>query len=494
MLVNVNGRYKTPITYYLTNSLPGEEKSILIKDLLIELCVNKIDVFSVTFDGDKSNQKSVKLLGANFDYGTENFQPYFPHPVTGEPVYVFFDACHMLKLVRNYFAKEPIYNNNEKIDWNYLIKLNEKQYSESLHCACKIRNRHIYFHNEKMKVFLAAQVLSTSVAASLKFFNIVLKDPEFGGSDSTSEFCQNFNNIFDILNSKNLFCKTPGRTAMTEKKLPELKKEIDKYCEYIEKLEIDVKKTLKQKLGNFEKTIRQSVLKTESVRTGFIGFIICLKNFYSLCKKVFESNICKYVLSYKLSQDHIEMFFSVIRRMNGNCHNPTAIQFLSAYKKLLLHNMNVPVPASANCSPQDNTLLISDERGNEPELSILNKENIEIPKEEKKKKKKNAKPSKNLLRIAEFLSLNNNIMDYDYSKKYSWVESSYLNEIIMHTAGAVVHQVIDKIHCEVCRKMLLAEPTTKSRLTMLKNRGGLKYASDDVVVICHSTEKIIRFF
>lgn len=216
MLVNVNGGYKTPVAYYLTNSLGGEEKSILLKDLLIELHVNKIDAFSVTFDGDESNQRSVKLLGANFDYTNKDaFKPYFEHSATGKPVYVFFDPCHMLKLVRNYFAKEPIYYRDEKIDWNYLIKLNEKQYEEGLHCACKIRNRHIFFHNEKMKVFLAAQVLSSSVSAALQFLETHLKDPDFIGSKATSDFCLNFNNIFDILNTKNLYCKTPGRTAMT---------------------------------------------------------------------------------------------------------------------------------------------------------------------------------------------------------------------------------------------------------------------------------------
>ena len=65
----------------------------------------------------------------------------------------------MLKLVRNYFAlKGPLYRNSKPINWNYIIQLNEKQYQEQMHCACKIKNRYVYFHNEKMKVFLAMQV------------------------------------------------------------------------------------------------------------------------------------------------------------------------------------------------------------------------------------------------------------------------------------------------------------------------------------------------
>lgn len=267
MLVNINGGYKTLIALYLTNSLACEEKVILLKDLHVELCIDNIDVFSVTFDEDKSNEKSVILLGANFDYDTDNFKPYFSHPVTKELVYIFFDPCHMLKLVQNYFAKQPISSKSGKIDCNYLVKLKEKQYSGGLHCACKIKNKHVFF-SQRMKVFLAAQVLSNSVAVSLRFICTILNDLHFVGSEATGDSCQNFNDMFDILNAKNLFCKIPGRTFVTEQKMPELKKRVDIFCDYIKNLEVDVKKTLKQKsvLGDkkpviIETTVRQSVLK-----------------------------------------------------------------------------------------------------------------------------------------------------------------------------------------------------------------------------------------
>jgi len=66
---------------------------------------------------------------------------------------------------------------NEKIDWNFIKLLNEKQQKETLHCACKIKNRHVYFCNEKMKVFLAAQVLINSTAIALQFLEFHLQDP-----------------------------------------------------------------------------------------------------------------------------------------------------------------------------------------------------------------------------------------------------------------------------------------------------------------------------
>jgi len=42
MLVNLNGSFKTPVAYYLSDSLTGDDKSILLKDLLIKLNKKKL--------------------------------------------------------------------------------------------------------------------------------------------------------------------------------------------------------------------------------------------------------------------------------------------------------------------------------------------------------------------------------------------------------------------------------------------------------------------
>lgn len=236
MLVHINGNFKTPVAYYLSDSLTGDDKSILLKDILIKLNEKNINVVSLTFDGDESNQKACKLLGANFDVTNEKtFKPLFRHPVTNKPIYVVFYSCHMLKLVRNYFAQKGpiIYDGKEYIDWNFIKKINDLQYEEGMHCACKIRNRHVNFYNEKMKVFLAAQVLSFSTSSALQFLENEVNNTDFKGAAATAKFCQVFNDIFDVLNAKNKFCKSPGKNGITEKMLPELKTKVDEWIEYI---------------------------------------------------------------------------------------------------------------------------------------------------------------------------------------------------------------------------------------------------------------------
>lgn len=163
-----------------------------------------------------------------------------------------------------------------------------------------------------------------------------------------------------MLNVRNKFCKTPGRCDITKDSLPDIKKQIDDYISYIERLEIDVPVKKSKQQNATTESVRKSVIDCHSVKTGFVGFIICLKNLYALAKDLIENNIVEYFLSYKLSQDHVEMFFSLIRRMNGHNNNPTNIQYKSAYKKLLLNKLNVLLSSSANCSLLDNTLLISE--------------------------------------------------------------------------------------------------------------------------------------
>lgn len=183
----------------------------------------------LVFDDDESNQKACKVLGANFDYNNkQKFKPYFEHPISKQSVYCFFNPCHMLKLVRNYLAtKGPIiFDSKDYIRWDFIKKLNNKQYAEDLHCACKIKNRHIYFYNEKMKVFLAVQVLSTSVSKALNNLENEIKDDEFKGSSPTAHFCQMFNDIFDVLNAKNRFCKCHKKRGVTKDSLPNLEKKL----------------------------------------------------------------------------------------------------------------------------------------------------------------------------------------------------------------------------------------------------------------------------
>jgi hypothetical protein len=84
---------------------------------------------------------------------------------------VVLDACHMIKLVRNSQADLEILKNSKglEIKWDFIKKLHNLPTEEGLHAG------HIEFHKQKMKVTLATQVLTKSVADALHFCRKELK-------------------------------------------------------------------------------------------------------------------------------------------------------------------------------------------------------------------------------------------------------------------------------------------------------------------------------
>ncbi|KYN18409.1 hypothetical protein ALC57_09284, partial [Trachymyrmex cornetzi] len=168
------------------------------------------------------------------------------------------------------------------IHWKYIKLLVELQETEGLHAATKIRRRQLNFYNEKMKVSLAAQVLSTSVANALIFCEQDLQLPPFAGSSATANFYN--------------------------------------FCTYLTGL----------------KDANQYILESNR-KMGFFGFIVDIKSILEISKSLFQDHNIKYLMTYKLSQDHVETFFSAIRSRGGFNTNPTANQFIAAYKRLLVH-------------------------------------------------------------------------------------------------------------------------------------------------------------
>lgn len=154
MLVALNGSWKIPVAYFFINGLGGREKANLLVQCLEFVHESGVKVLSVTFDGAASNMTMASALGCNFT-DAKNLKTWFAHPKTKEPVYIFLDPCHMIKLVRNCLASQKILQNGEghDVSWEYIEKLVDVQ-------KVKLRNRHLQWEQEKMRVCLATQTLS----------------------------------------------------------------------------------------------------------------------------------------------------------------------------------------------------------------------------------------------------------------------------------------------------------------------------------------------
>ena len=191
MVVGLQGHWKAPIAYYLTKSLTPDTQKVLLVHALEALHERGIRVMSLTMDGYASNISMCNQLGCQLKANPcESLKTFFPHLATGERVFVMMDACHMLKLARNMLqAYSPICSRTGLINWDYVVCLNDIQTKNGLHAANRVTEKHIQFDSQKMKVSLAAQTLSRSVAVALR----TLRDlgyPRFTLSLATAEFIE----------------------------------------------------------------------------------------------------------------------------------------------------------------------------------------------------------------------------------------------------------------------------------------------------------------
>ena len=136
--------------------------------------------------------------------------PSFQHPSNPSVrVHLILDMCHMLKLLRNSFADIGVLKSSsgQYIKWQYISELNKLQESEGLRLGNKLRNAHLQWRQQKIKVNLAAQVFSSSVADALVYCHTHLKLGKFTGCESIVQFLRHVDAAFDILNSRNPFEK-----------------------------------------------------------------------------------------------------------------------------------------------------------------------------------------------------------------------------------------------------------------------------------------------
>jgi hypothetical protein len=398
----------------------------------------------------------MQALGANLN--ATDMQSWFPHPADPSlRVQIILDACHMLKLMRNCLASYGILkdSNGAKINWNYVEQLHKLQEFEGLRLGNKLKTAHIMWTKQKMKVNLAAQTLSASVADAIEFCRVHLKLYQFSGSEATVHFLRTIDRLFDILNSRNPFgkgSKAPMKTFNDSVWRPFLIETMH----YLSKL-TDAK---------------GQPMHTTKRRTPFIGLLCTISSVVA----VFDDFVgrpnapLKYLLTYKLSQDHLELFFGAVRSSFGCNNNPTVRQFMSAYKRLLMrHNVQGGLE---NCIVQDTTRMLS-VTIDSIQVDGMQQDTLDMA----------------VARMYDLVDRPPAQVDHDYSDiPNKAILSQYKKAVISYIAGHVVKMVKRKISCTDCQ-LALTDESIGDPFVVLKNRGGLIKASHSVILVCEETEK-----
>ena len=172
-----------------------------------------------------------------------------------------------------------------------------------------------------------------------------------------------------------------------------------------------------------------------------------------------------YLLTHKMSQDHVEMFFSTVRRRGGWNNNPTALQFAIAYRSIL---------SRVGAVPSDNGSV---------HVSVCN----DVPE---------AIPS-----ISQDWSTSpdasDNVIDSTGAIEVDEMAlptlSEFVEDVCAYIAGFVIRRLLPKVKCSDCQKLLTDPPVVNScQLIILKDNGGLITPSQAVVKIIEHAEKYVR--
>ena len=444
MAVGLTNRWKFPVAYFLTDHLSGEVQAEIVKQLICALTEAGLTVHGVVCDGSYANQSMASSLGCSLMIPGMT-KSSFPHPLDpSEEVYFIFDACHLVKLVRNCLATlGTIYHKGDRISWSFIERLYEFQQKDNLHLANKLKTKHVQWQRHKMNVKVAVQALSSSVADAIDFLREDLKITEFAGSARTTEFIRTIDKLFDFMNSK-----TPQgkgyKQPMNISNLQARKTWLDDTKKYIESLR--------------DATGQKLVLGRR--KTAWMGFIITIDSVLEISHKLLVSadTPFRYVCTYKLSQDHLEMLFSRVRRRGGWNNNPNCLQFKWALRAILLKNRIMP-SKNANVT-------------------------VEQPLNRLFQHKTPAAVSHCNRKMQEFAELLKE-------------PSEYHEHVLHYMSGYITRHIVNDCRCTRCSLALHhntpPEETLPAGLTKRKDRGGLVKPREDVYRIVKTTDTVFRF-
>ena len=167
LLVPILGGVRHPIGYFYVDKIDSDVQSQLILQCLNLTAEHNIRIINITCDGAQANIATLNKLGAVIPE-----KPFFSHSAMESKVFVTLDPVHMLKLARNALGTMRRFRAPDGIvDYCYIEKLHELQEDIGLRLGNKLSKRHMNWKNMKMKVKLAAEILSSSVADAIEYLS-----------------------------------------------------------------------------------------------------------------------------------------------------------------------------------------------------------------------------------------------------------------------------------------------------------------------------------
>ena len=316
MVVGITRRWKYPLAFFLTDTVM---KSSSVCDV-IERSIGALEdqgfiVKGFTTDQGSNLVRAFNLLG----YTSSNPSIH----LRGSSYLVFRDPPHLLKSARNFLlngdVKVPGFD--VPATWKHLIDFHRLDSARSVRLAPRISDKHLLDlkFSSKMKVKLAAQVLSNSCAAAMDLS--VASNESNAACLATSTYLKKFNDLFDIFNSSSSKDKVPLRK-------PFCLRGLSAACEFL----VEAKVWLTE------------LLHLNSRRSHFIkGWIDNITALLQLKEDLKEE--LKYLSVRRLCQDPLELHFGKIRQLK---RFPNAKEFSDCFSRVAVASL-LRAPTTGNC-------------------------------------------------------------------------------------------------------------------------------------------------
>ena len=187
----------------------------------------------------------------------------------------------------------------------------------------------------------------------------------------------------------------------------------------------------------------------------------------------------KYVLTYKFSQDHIELLFNKIRRRCGWNNNPNVQQFKYALRSILLRNSIEP-SQTGNCTHFSDALCESSGILNISSKRNQHREEVQVTDD---------------IDLSAYEAM---LIQLDQESP-----NELLDNVLYYIAGFVVRSLLKSLKCIDCRSALLLDVDDPhalhkdryplhAKLTCFKQNRGLIFPSQSVLKIVKAAEVLFK--
>ena len=328
LIRSISGNWKQPIGYALVNGSCSTD----ILDGLVREAIDKLDAIGLNVKVVMSDMGSNFHSWANY-LGITPEKPWFVH--NKQVIFLMFDPPHLIKSIRNNLMKYSFKFAKYVASWSDIEAFFNKGKSLPIRCAPKLTERHVHPNNfAKMKVKLATQILSHTVAASVCTYVSLGVLPQ--SAMGTAEFISQFDSLFDSVNSSTLNSAKDLRRPITAK---------SNHVQFLNKT-ISFIKSLKVYEGVKDVTGRIKCLN---------GLLVSLNDILLIWEDLNQNHNFKFLFTRRLNTDPLENFFGTIRQQGGNCYNPSPTQFTRALRKLLFSSLLNS--STGNCAEDLDSLL-----------------------------------------------------------------------------------------------------------------------------------------